>query len=49
MADIFLRPELAADMAKQLLEPSALDIGLRSGLFLSGLRHWARPPSSRTT
>ncbi|WP_110994541.1 AAA family ATPase [Pseudomonas sichuanensis] len=38
MADIFLRPELAADMAKQLLKPSALDIGLRSGLFLSGLR-----------
>ncbi|MEW9682410.1 AAA family ATPase [Pseudomonas sp. TE50-2] len=38
MADIFLRPELAADMARQLLEPSALDIGLRSGLFLSGLR-----------
>lgn len=38
MADIFLRPELAADMARQLLKPSALDIGLRSGLFLSGLR-----------
>ncbi|CAM3843816.1 ATPase [Pseudomonas reidholzensis] len=38
MTDIFLRPELAADMARQLLKPTALDIGLRSGLFLSGLR-----------
>lgn len=38
MADIFLRPQLAAEMAKQLLKPTALEIGLRSGLFLSGLR-----------
>lgn len=38
MADIFLRPQLAAGMARQLLRPSALDIGFRSGLFLSGLR-----------
>lgn len=35
---IFLRPQLAASMAQQLLQPSALDVGLRSGLFLSGLR-----------
>ncbi|MBY0440077.1 MAG: ATP-binding protein [Burkholderiales bacterium] len=35
---IFRRPALAATMARQLLEPSVLDEGLRSGLFLSGLR-----------
>ncbi len=38
MSTIYLRPELAADMARQLLQPTGLDIGLRSGLFLSGLR-----------
>ena len=36
--ETYLRPALAARMANQLLRPSALDIGLRSGLFLSGLR-----------
>lgn len=38
MSDIYLRPELATQMAQQLLKPTGLDIGLRSGLFLSGLR-----------
>jgi len=38
MSDVFLRPELAEQMAQQLLRPTGLDIGLRSGLFLSGLR-----------
>lgn len=38
MADIYRRPELATQMAKQLLNPGVLDEGLRSGLFLSGLR-----------
>jgi predicted AAA+ superfamily ATPase len=38
MTDIFLRPKLAASMAEQLLRQSALDTGLRSGLFISGLR-----------
>ena len=38
MGDIFLRPELAGQIARQLLQPSVLDVGLRSGLFLSGLR-----------
>ena len=38
MATIFRRPELAAQMASQLLHPGVLDEGLRSGLFLSGLR-----------
>jgi hypothetical protein len=36
--ETFLRPELAAQMARQLIKPSALDVGLRSGLFLSGMR-----------
>lgn len=35
---IFKRPELAKVMAKQLIKPGILDEGLRSGLFLSGLR-----------
>lgn len=38
MGSIYRRPELAAQMAKQLLNPGVLDEGLRSGLFLSGLR-----------
>lgn len=38
MTDIYRRPELAAQMARQLLHPGVLDEGLRSGLFLSGLR-----------
>lgn len=38
MSEIYLRPELAAEMAQQLLRPTGLDVGLRSGLFLSGLR-----------
>jgi hypothetical protein len=38
MSSIYRRPELAAQMARQLLAPGVLDEGLRSGLFLSGLR-----------
>ena len=38
MADIYRRPELAAQMSQRLLHPGVLDEGLRSGLFLSGLR-----------
>lgn len=38
MSNLFHRPHLAAGMAKQLLQPGVLDEGLRSGLFLSGLR-----------
>jgi hypothetical protein len=38
MSGIFQRPELAESMANQLLNPGVLDEGLRSGLFLSGLR-----------
>src|SRR4051812_46351726 len=38
MTPIYCRPELAEQMAGQLLHPGVLDEGLRSGLFLSGLR-----------
>lgn len=38
MSPIYHRPDLAHDMATQLLSPGVLDQGLRSGLFLSGLR-----------
>ena len=38
MTTIFRRPELATRMVTQLLHPGVLDEGLRSGLFLSGLR-----------
>jgi len=38
MSEIFRRPELGQQMAHQLLHPGVLDEGLRSGLFLSGLR-----------
>lgn len=38
MSQIYRRPDLARQMAQQLLNPGVLDEGLRSGLFLSGLR-----------
>lgn len=38
MDKIFHRKGLAAQMAKQLLKPGVLDEGLRSGLFISGVR-----------
>ena len=38
MSSLYLRPQLATEMAKQLLHPGVLDEGLRSGLFLSGMR-----------
>jgi hypothetical protein len=38
MSSIYRRSRLATDMARQLLRPSVLEEGLRSGLFLSGLR-----------
>lgn len=38
MSIIYHRPDLAHHMAMQLLSPGVLDQGLRSGLFLSGLR-----------
>jgi hypothetical protein len=34
----FRRPELAREMAEQLLQPRALNLGIRSGLFLGGSR-----------
>jgi len=38
MDDIFHRTKLAEQMAAQLLRPGVLDEGLRSGLFISGVR-----------
>ena len=38
MSSIYRRPELAVQMARQLLNPGVPDEGLRSGLFISGLR-----------
>ncbi|WP_404997173.1 hypothetical protein [Cupriavidus necator] len=38
MPNIYRRPALADRMTRQLLRPGVLDEGLRSGLFLSGLR-----------
>ena len=38
MTRIYHRAALAAEMAEQLINPGALDEGLRSGLFVSGLR-----------
>lgn len=35
---VFHRPKYAADMAQQLLSPSALQVQVRSGVFLSGIR-----------
>lgn len=36
--EIFHRPDLASAMVLRLLNPGVLDEGLRSGLFISGLR-----------
>ena len=36
--NLFHRPGYAQDLARQLLEPGPLDQGLRSGVFLSGIR-----------
>ena len=36
--DVFHRPEYAQDMALQLLQPSSLQLQVRSGVFLSGIR-----------
>lgn len=38
MVDVYHRAALAQQMAEQLLKPKVLDLPLRSGLFLSGLR-----------
>lgn len=38
MTSIYHRPDIAQQMAAKLLRPGLLDQGLRSGLFLSGLR-----------
>ena len=48
MAEVFRRPQLAAELATRLLHPGVLDEGLRSGLFLSGLRRTGKTTFLRT-
>ncbi len=48
MAEVFRRPQLAAELAGRLLRPGVLDEGLRSGLFLSGLRRTGKTTFLRT-
>ncbi len=48
MAEVFRRPRLAAELAGRLLRPGVLDEGLRSGLFLSGLRRTGKTTFLRT-
>lgn len=36
--DVFHRPKYAQDMAQQLLHPTAFQLNVRSGVFLSGIR-----------
>jgi len=48
LAEVFRRPELAAELAGRLLRPGVLDEGLRSGLFLSGLRRTGKTTFLRT-
>ena len=48
MPDVFRRPHLAAELAGRLLQPGVLDEGLRSGLFLSGLRRTGKTTFLRT-
>lgn len=45
---MFNRPELAEQMAQQLLNPGVLDEWLRSGLFLSGLRRTGKTKTKTT-
>jgi hypothetical protein len=48
VAEVFRRPQLAAELANRLLHPGVLDEGLRSGLFLSGLRRTGKTTFLRT-
>ena len=48
MPEVCRRPLLAAELAGRLLRPGVLDEGLRSGLFLSGLRRTGKTTFLRT-
>jgi hypothetical protein len=48
VAELFHRPQLAADLVSRLLHPGVLDEGLRSGLFLSGIRRTGKTTFLRT-
>lgn len=46
--EVFRRPRFAAELAGRLLKPGVLDEGLRSGLFISGLRRTGKTTFLRT-
>jgi hypothetical protein len=48
MAEVFRRPQLATELASRLLQPGVLDEGLRSGLFLAGMRRTGKTTFLRT-
>ncbi|MFM7264170.1 MAG: AAA family ATPase, partial [Cyanobium sp.] len=48
MAEVFRRPQLASELAERLLNPGVLDEGLRSGLFLAGMRRTGKTTFLRT-
>ena len=48
MAEVFRRPQLASELAGRLLQPGVLDEGLRSGLFLAGMRRTGKTTFLRT-
>lgn len=48
MAEVFHRPQLAAELATRLLHPGVLDEGLCLGLFLYGIRRTGKTTFLRT-
>ncbi len=48
MAEVYRRSRLAAELAGRLLRPGVLDEGLRSGLFLAGMRRTGKTTFLRT-
>ncbi len=48
MAEVFRRPRLASELTGRLLRPGVLDEGLRSGLFLAGMRRTGKTTFLRT-
>ncbi len=48
MSEVYRRPRLAAELASRLLRPGVLDEGLRSGLFLAGMRRTGKTTFLRT-
>jgi hypothetical protein len=48
VAEVFRRPRLASELTGRLLRPGVLDEGLRSGLFLAGMRRTGKTTFLRT-